>query len=80
MYNTMIVDNIWNNKLLWKLKLPLKIKVFLWYLNKGLTLTKDNLVWCNWTRSTTCAFCVKEESIQHLFFDCHWAKFLWRVL
>jgi hypothetical protein len=28
MYNTMIVDNIWNNRLLWKLKLPLKIKVF----------------------------------------------------
>ena len=30
--------------LIWKLKLPLKIKVFLWYLYKGVVLTKDNLV------------------------------------
>jgi hypothetical protein len=31
------------NTLIWKLKLPLKIKVFLWYLYKGVILTKDNL-------------------------------------
>jgi hypothetical protein len=31
------------NILIWKLKLPLKIKVFLWYLYKGVILTKDNL-------------------------------------
>jgi hypothetical protein len=31
------------NNLIWKLKLPLKIKVFLWYLYKGVILTKDNL-------------------------------------
>jgi hypothetical protein len=28
----------------WKVKLPLKIKIFLWYLNRGVVLTKDNLV------------------------------------
>jgi len=31
------------NKLLWKLKLPLKIKIFIWFLIKGVILTKDNL-------------------------------------
>jgi len=31
------------NNLIWKLKLPLKIKVFMWYLYKGVILTKDNL-------------------------------------
>jgi hypothetical protein len=31
MYYTIIVRNIWENRLLWKLKLPLKIKIFLWY-------------------------------------------------
>ena len=31
------------NTLIWKLKLPLKIKVFMWYLYKGVILTKDNL-------------------------------------
>ena len=30
------------NKLLWKLKLPLKIKLFIWFLIKGVILTKDN--------------------------------------
>ena len=31
------------NKLIWKLKMPLKIKIFMWYLLKGVVLTKDNL-------------------------------------
>jgi hypothetical protein len=31
------------NMLIWKLKLPLKIKIFLWYLARGVILTKDNL-------------------------------------
>ena len=28
----------------WKAKLPLKIKIFLWYLKGGVVLTKDNLM------------------------------------
>ena len=28
----------------WKVKVPLKIKLFLWYLKRGVVLTKDNLV------------------------------------
>ena len=36
------------NKLLWKLKLPLKIKVFIWFLIKGVILTKDNLKTRKW--------------------------------
>jgi hypothetical protein len=80
MYNAMIVENIWGNRLIWKLKLPLKIKIFLWYLNKQVTLTKDNLVRWNWVKSTKCAFCDRDETIQHLFIDCHYAKFLWRTL
>jgi hypothetical protein len=58
----------------------LKLKYLLWYLNKCSTLTKDNLVWSNWIGSTSCAFCNNKEIIQHLFFECHYAKFLWRAL
>ena len=30
---------------------------------------------------TNCAaFCSSDETIQHLFFDCHVARFLWRVV
>jgi hypothetical protein len=28
----------------WKVKLPLKIKIFLWYLHRGVVLTTDNLL------------------------------------
>jgi hypothetical protein len=47
MYNALIlpdvpIDKICNN-MLWKLKIPLWIKIFEWYLRKGAILTKDNL-------------------------------------
>ena len=68
------------NNLIWKLKLPLKIKVFMWYLYKGVILTKDNLARRQWQGDTKCCFCSSEESIQHLLFDCHYAKFMWRIV
>jgi hypothetical protein len=80
MYNALMTGNVWENRLIWMFKLPLKIKIFLWYLNKGVTLTKDNLVRRNWTGNTKCVFCTCEETIQHLFFYCHFASFLWRAL
>jgi hypothetical protein len=44
MYRVVLtVQAIPYNILIWKLKLPLKIKVFLWYLYKGVILIKDNL-------------------------------------
>ncbi|WVZ63094.1 LOW QUALITY PROTEIN: hypothetical protein U9M48_012759 [Paspalum notatum var. saurae] len=67
------------NKHLWKLKLPLKIKIFLWFLFKGVILTKDNLIKRHWSGDGRCCFCDSNESIQHLFFDCHVARFVWRV-
>jgi hypothetical protein len=56
-----------HNMLLWKLKLPLKIKIFLWYLGRGVTLTKVNLAKRGWTRSMKCCFCNENETIQHIF-------------
>ena len=67
------------NKLLWKLKLPLKIKIFIWFLIKGVILTKDNLKKRKWKGDDRCCFCDNKETIQHLFFNCHVAKFVWRV-
>jgi hypothetical protein len=42
------------NKEVWKLKLSLKVKVFIWFFFKGVILTKDNLVKhnCIWFMST----------------------------
>jgi hypothetical protein len=59
-YNALIlphvpIDKVSNDKL-WKLKLPLRIKVFGWYLRKGVILTKDNLAKRNWHGSKRCVF------------------------
>jgi hypothetical protein len=36
-------------KYLWKIKVPLKIKIFMWFLNRKEIMTKDNLVKKNWS-------------------------------
>jgi hypothetical protein len=49
MYLALISDNrVRLNSTIWKLKLPLKIKIFLWPLECGVILTKDNLIRRNW--------------------------------
>jgi hypothetical protein len=57
-----------------KWKVPLKIKIFLWFLQKGVVLTKDNLAKKNWNGSQQCVCCSMNETIQHLFLDCPSAK------
>jgi hypothetical protein len=48
-YMALIHSDVPNlNKRLWNLKVPLKIKIFLWYLRRGVILTKDNLAKRNW--------------------------------
>jgi hypothetical protein len=84
MYNTLIqpdlsVDKCTNNRL-WKLKLPLRIKVFGWYLRKEVILTKDNLAKRNWNESGTCVFYHQDETIKHLFFQYRFARSIWSVI
>lgn len=79
-YNLISIPNYNRGCLLWKLKLPLKIKIFLWYLGRGLILTKDNLAKRRWRGSPKCSFCNQNENIQHLFFDCYIAKTVWRII
>jgi hypothetical protein len=72
MYNALInldipVDN---NKMIWKMKIPLKTKVFGWYLRRGVILTKDKLAKRNWHGSKSCVFYHQDETIKHLFFQC----------
>ncbi|WVZ81596.1 hypothetical protein U9M48_028951 [Paspalum notatum var. saurae] len=61
-------------------KIPLKTKIFMWYVKRGVLLTKDNLARRNWSGHQGCCFCNSNESIQHLFFDCRLAKLIWRAV
>jgi hypothetical protein len=36
-------------KYIWRLKVPLKIRIFMWFLHKKVLLTKDNLAKRKWT-------------------------------
>lgn len=53
-------------RFIWKLKLPLKIKIFLLLMLKNNILTKDNFLKRGWTGDNQCSFCGHPETIQHL--------------
>ena len=80
LYAALINNGVRVSQDLWQIKIPTRIKIFLWYLKRGVILTKDNLAHHNWNGDKRCCFCHCPETIQHLFFQCYYAKFLWRVV
>jgi hypothetical protein len=69
-----------SNCTFWKVRVPLNIKVFSWYLWKGVILTKDNVAKRNRKGSLKCCLCNVDETIQHLYFDCHVARNIWNLV
>ena len=67
-------------KYIWKLKVPLKIRNFMWLVNRKVILTKDNLLKRNWNGCKKCVFCQDDETIEHLFLSCNFARKIWRLL
>jgi hypothetical protein len=68
------------NKKLWKSRIPLKVKIFMWLIQENAILTKDNLIKRNWQGDRRCYFCNSDENIDHLFFDCHLARYIWSLI
>ena len=68
------------HKFMWKVKVPAKIKFFLWLLNKKSILTRDNLLKRGSKGDKHCVLCGKEESIDHLFFSCSVARLIWSLV
>jgi hypothetical protein len=64
-------------KHLWKAKIPLKIKVWLWLIWHNAIASKDIMLERGWMGSPKCQLCDQNESIHHLFFSCPAAKFVW---
>jgi hypothetical protein len=57
-----------SNKKLWKSKLPLKIKVFLWLVYQDAILIRENIRKKNCPGSHICSFYENIETQSHLFF------------
>lgn len=69
-YLALIINGyIERNKIIWKLKICLKIKIFMLYLLKGVVLTKDNLA--GGIRMVVWDVFNEKETIYHLFLDCN---------
>jgi hypothetical protein len=64
-------------KHLWKSKIPLKIKVWLWLIWHNAIATKNIMSERGWVWNTQCQFCDQTENIHHLFFTCPTAKYVW---
>jgi hypothetical protein len=49
------------------MKIPLKTKIFSWYIRQGVILTKDNFAKQNWYASRMCVFYHQDETVKHIF-------------
>ena len=49
-------------------------------LKEGSNANKRYLMKRKWKGPPKCCFCNSNEIIQHLFFECYLAKFVWRVM
>jgi hypothetical protein len=67
-------------KRIWKAKIPAKIKTFMWLVEQGAILTKDNMLRRNWHGDPSCYFCSLPETMDHLFFECPVAKVVWGII
>ncbi|WVZ96381.1 LOW QUALITY PROTEIN: hypothetical protein U9M48_042027, partial [Paspalum notatum var. saurae] len=81
MYKHLVSNGIKVSQEIWKTKIPLKIKIFMWYVKRGVLLTKDNLARRNWNGHQGCCFLTKERVFNTYFLTAkgtfwlrHWAK------
>ncbi len=56
---------------LWRIRFPLKVKIFAWLVLRGRVSTLDRLRKRGWTGASSCVFCqVEDETVDHLFLGC----------
>jgi ribonuclease HI len=70
----------WRNQI-WTWDLVFKLKLFMWLVLEGKTLTWDTLQRRGWIGPGRCSLCIRDaESISHMFVDCLFTHTLWRDL
>ena len=66
-----------NSDNMWKARIPLKIKIFLWQLDNDRLQTATALQRRGWKGSCRCVLCGQVEDVDHIFFRCSVARALW---
>jgi hypothetical protein len=64
-------------KPIWKAKIPLKTKIFTWQLARGYLPSNGQILARGGPSDGKCALCGDEENVEHIFFQCDLAKFMW---
>jgi hypothetical protein len=61
----------------WRMKVPPRIRVFLWQLIQGRLPSCDQVAKRHGPSDGRCALCGEIEDCNHIFFSCHLARFMW---
>jgi transcription elongation factor Elf1 len=64
---------------IWKAKIPLNIKIFLWQVCNDKIQSVEQLKKRNWESPIECKMCGQIESTEHIFVDCALARYGWCV-
>jgi hypothetical protein len=64
-------------KYLWSYVVPLKIKIFTWQLARGRLPSNDQILARFGPSEGKCVLCDNIEHVDHIFFQCPLAQFLW---
>jgi len=65
---------------LWRSKLPMKLKVFVWQAMHNRLPTGVVLKGRNWKGDINCPLCGSPETIDHILFQCIIARFVWACI
>lgn len=65
--------------ILWSVKVPTKIRIFLWRLARQSLATTDVLDHTNMKAENICALCGAQDSCRHALLECNIARCVWAL-
>lgn len=65
---------------IWKAKIPLEVRIFLWMIYHDRIPSAEQLARRNWQGDLGCKLCGEIETSEHIMFRCPLARFVWGVL
>jgi hypothetical protein len=78
LYNTLIKGHAsLLGPAIWRTSIPTKIKIFLWQLSRGRLPSNDQILKRRGPSDGLCALCGLPENVDHIFFRCDLALFVW---